>query len=472
MTLLAAARSAGTRRSAGEEAGSREGASLTWLLAAYPLWWALGLGVLALPFVAAVAAVKLLRRRAIAVPPAFGWWLLFLVVVVLSLANLGVDPPGTVAGTWLGNLPGAAYRLGFYCCCTLIALWAYNLVMEGTLRRERLVRLLAWLFVVTVLGGLLGTFAGHFEYTSPVEALLPDAVAKDGFVQSLVHPAAAQTMDFLGYETPRPAAPWGYTNTWGNNFAITSVWLVVAAFCLPARTRWQVAAVALLAVALVPAVYSMNRGLWLGLAAVAVFAALRLLVSGRPAGMLALGGAGCAAVLLVVLTPLGTVVQARMDNGHSDKGRAFSSERATELVLEHSPVLGFGSTRKTLGSGDSIAVGPTPECPRCGGRTLGGNGQLWQLLFAHGLAGTVAYLGFALAVLWRFRSDHSPVGIAGSAVIGLSLLSMFYYNALVTPLLLTLLSYVLLAANRTPEPGVPMPRVGTAPKTGTETENR
>lgn len=450
MTLTGAASAARTARPGAAPSG--EGRSLTWLLAAYPLWWALGMGVLIIPLAAAVAAVRLLRRGSVAVPPAFGWWLLFLLTVTLSLAHLGVDPPGTVAETWVANLPGATFRFGFYCCVTLIVLWAYNLLVEGRYPKERLIRLLAWLFAVTVAGGLLGVLAGGFEYTSPVEALLPESVAADGFVQSLVHPSAAQTMDFLGYETPRPAAPWGYTNTWGNNFAITVVWFVVAAFCLPLATRRRVAAVALLAVSLVPAVHSMNRGLWLGLAAIAVFAALRLLASGRPAGLAALGGAGAAAVLLVALTPLGTVVQARLDNGHSDDGRAFSSETAAELVLRHSPVLGFGSTRKTLGSGDSIAVGPTPECPRCGARTLGGNGQLWQVLFAHGLAGTVTYLGFALSVLWRFRSDHSAIGIAGSAVIGLSLLSMFYYNALVTPLLLTLLSYALLAANRIPVP--------------------
>jgi hypothetical protein len=382
----------------------------------------------------------------------FGLWLLFLLAVALSMANLGVSPPGTIPGSWVSNLPGAAFRFGFYVCVTLIALWAYNLVVEGRYPKRRLINLLAWLFAVTVAGGLLGTFAGNFEYTSPVEAMLPASVAADGFVQSLVHPAAAQTMDFLGYETPRPAAPWGYTNTWGNNFAITLVWMVVATCCFPLRRRWRVLAVACLVASLVPAVYSMNRGLWIGCAAIAAFAAVRLLLSGRPGGMLALAAGGGAVALTVALTPLGGIVSARLDNGHSDDGRAFSSERAVELVVEHSPVLGFGSTRKTLGSGASIAVGPTPECPRCGARTLGGNGQLWQVVFAHGFAGIATYLAFLLGVLWRFRSDHSPVGIAGSAVLALSLLSMFYYNALVTPLLLTLLSYVLLASNeRVPE---------------------
>ncbi|GAA4906486.1 hypothetical protein LX16_3349 [Stackebrandtia albiflava] len=421
------------------------GSLLTWLIVFYPVWWALGLGALIFPIVAIPMAVSLWRRRHVEVPPGFAVWLVFCLLVLLSLSALDVDPAGTVAEGWWGRLPGALYRATGYGCVTVIALYAVNL-SEREFPRRRMVNLLCWLAVVTVAGGLLGTFAGHLEFTSPVEALLPPKVARDGFVQSLVHPQAAQVMDFLGYETPRPAAPWGYTNTWGNVLAVCVGWVVVAAFCFPVRWRWRIAAVALLAVAIVPVIQSMNRGLWFNLAVGAVVVAIRLAVIGQlwTIGVLAL--AGVLAVGVIVTTPLGEVVRARLDNGHSDDGRGFATAEAVEAVGE-SPVLGFGSTRKTIGSGESIAVGPTPECPRCGGRTLGGNGQLWQVLFAHGIAGTVAYLGFFATVLWRFRRDHTAVGIVGSVVMVLSLTSMFYYNALVAPLVITMLVYALMWRN-------------------------
>ena len=31
-------------------------------------------------------------------------------------------------------------------------------------------------------------------------------------------------MNLLGGDAPRPAAPWGYTNTWGNNFCLLVGW--------------------------------------------------------------------------------------------------------------------------------------------------------------------------------------------------------------------------------------------------------
>jgi hypothetical protein len=423
---------------------------LTGLLLLYPLWWVLGLGVLIFPIAAVPMAVILVRQhltgRPVRTPPGFGLWLVFLAVVLLGLAVLGVTPAGTVADSAAERLAGAGYRVVGYLSLTVLLLYAGNL-RESELPRRRLATLLAWLFVVTVAGGLVGTFAGHLALTSPVELLLPAELRGNNFVQSLVHPYAAQIMDVGGGAVPRPAAPWGYTNTWGNNVLLLVGWFVVAAWGLRARRPGRrLAALAVLALAVVPVVHSLNRGLWIGLALVGAWVAVRVARHRRPTTLLA--AAGAAAVLAAVLaaSPLGDTVRQRLDHGHSDGIRTYLSERALTGMAE-SPVIGFGSTRSTLGGRHSIAIGPSADCQRCGGFTIGGNGQLWQLLFAHGLVGTAAYLGFFGYGLWRFRRDRGPIGLAGSAAIGSSFVSMFWYNALVTPLAFTMLAYALLWRN-------------------------
>ncbi|NMO56988.1 hypothetical protein HH310_38160 [Actinoplanes sp. TBRC 11911] len=418
------------------------------LLAFYPLWWALGLGVLVFAVLAVPMLVLLLRRRAagrlLRLPPGFGWWVLFLVAVVVGIAVLGADPPGTVAGHASGRLTGAGYKLIMYASATVLLLYAGNLT-ESELPKRRLVRLLGWLFVVTVAGGLLGMVAGTFEFTSPVELMLPGHIRSNGFVQSLVHPYAAQIMDLVGGEKPRPAAPWGYTNTWGNNFCLLAGWLVVAAW----RSRKpgaKLGAILCLAVSIVPAVVSLNRGLWIGIGVLVVYVAARYVLAGR---VWILGAVTVAAALLALAltaTPLGTVVGARLDNGKSNGVRSFLVDRALDGFLG-SPVIGYGGTRNTLGGRNSITVGESAGCERCGNFTVGGNGQLWQLLFAHGAAGTAGYLGFFGYGLWRFRRDRSAIGVAGSAAIVTSFSAMLWYNSLVTPLAFMVLAFALLWRN-------------------------
>jgi O-antigen ligase len=416
------------------------------LLGLYPLWWALGLGVLIFPLLALPMLVMLVRRhrsgRRIRLPPGFAWWLVFLAALVAGLSTLDLSPAGAVDGGSAGRWLAVAFRLGQYASLTVILVFAGNLT-EAELPRRRLVGLLSWLFVVTVAGGYLGMFAGHFAFDSPVELLLPDRVRANGFVQSLVHPSAAQVMDVLGAAGPRPAAPWGYTNTWGNNLCLLVVWFVVAWWPLARRRGARWACLAVLAVALAPIIYSLNRGLWIGLGVTAAYVALRLARQGRRwvlgvlmAGALALGGA-------LTVTPLGDVVSARLENGHSNGVRKYLVQRAIEGFLE-SPVVGFGSTRDTQGGRNSIAVGESAGCERCGNFTIGGNGQLWQLLFAHGIVGTVGYLGFFLTVLWRYRRDGSAIGIAASAALVGSFAAMLWYNSLVTPLAFAFLAVALL----------------------------
>ncbi len=418
------------------------------ILALYPLWWALGLGVLIFPIMAVPMLVLLLRRRAagrpLRLPPGFAWWALFLAAVVISIAALGADPAGTVAEHASDRLVAVLYRLVMYLALTVLLLYAGNLT-EAELPRRRLVKLLGWLFVVTVAGGLLGMVAGRFEFTSPVEWLLPSGIRNKGFVQSLVHPYAAQIMDLVGGAKPRPAAPWGYTNTWGNNFCLLAGWLVVAAWS-SGRTRAKVFALLCLAVSVVPAVVSLNRGLWIGLVVLVVYVSARYILLGKLWIIGALAVAAAALAVALVASPLGDVVGARLDNGKSNGVRSFLIERALDGAAD-SPVIGYGSTRNTIGGRNSITVGESAGCERCGNFTVGGNGQLWQLIYAHGAVGTVGYLGFFAYGLWRFRRDRSAVGIAGSAAIVTSFSAMLWYNSLATPLAFMVLAYALLWRN-------------------------
>jgi len=148
--------------------------------------------------------------------------------------------------------------------------------------------------------------------------------------------------------------------------------------------------------------------------------------------------------IVVLATPLLGIVTARI--AHAQKGdelRASLSALAVTDALA-SPVIGYGDTRKRRGGEKSIAVGPTPKCPICGHQEVGSTGQLWLLLVANGILGTVLYLGFFAVGIWRYRHDGTPYGIAGVLVLVLSFLYMFSYDALPAPLGFTMLAYALL----------------------------
>ena len=421
------------------------------LLLLYPVWWAFGLGVIIFPLLAVPMAYMLLRRRlvtktAIKLPPGFFLWALFLVVVVISMGMLGVNPPGTVTASASSRLLAVMFRLVEYTALTILMVFAGNLG-EHQLSRRRLTGLMSWLFGVTVAGGLLGMVAGSFAFDSPIELMLPDDWRSNTFVQSLVHPAAAQLMDVLGHPSPRPAAPWGYTNTWGNNFCLLVVWFLVAAFATRETSRRsRIVATSLLVISIAPVIYSLNRGLWIGLGIGLGYVVLRLVAHGRLWIIGALSALVVVLGIVIMVTPLGNVVSERLDNGKSNGVRLYLTDQAVDGI-QQSPVIGFGSTRNTEGGRKSITVGSSDDCPHCGNFTIGGNGQLWQVLYAHGLVGTIAYFGFFAFGLWRFRRDRTPTGLAGSAALIMSLVAALWYNSLVTPLAFTLLAYALLWRN-------------------------
>jgi|tagenome__1003787_1003787.scaffolds.fasta_scaffold20987599_4 O-antigen ligase len=427
---------------------------LSGLLVLYPLWWALGLGTLIVFVLAVPMTIALIRKRRVNVPPGFGLWLLFLITVVLSTTMLGVNPSGTVPETMSHRLVPVAFNLAGYLSATVILLYAGNL-SEEQFPRQRLVRQLGYFFVVVVAGGLLGVVAPTFQFTSPVERLLPYTIATNPFVQSLVHPTAAQLQDVLGYSSPRPSAPFGYTNTWGDCLALLIGFFVVS-WIIRQNPLRKLAGVAILLVSAVPIVYSLNRGVWLGIGLAAVLMAVRMAARGRFGALGAVLAGAIIAGSVIALSPLSAVISDRLDHQKSNGIRSFTVSQ-TLTVLSESPVLGYGSTRAALGSSNSIAVGANAKCQKCGNPTIGSNGQLWLLLVAQGLAGAVLYVGFFIRSLWVYRHDRSPMGDASILALALPLWFMFVYNALTMPLVISFLAIAVLWRNQRMQSAVVAP---------------
>ncbi|SDI84385.1 hypothetical protein [Nonomuraea jiangxiensis] len=410
------------------------------LLVGYPLWWALGFGGLSVIVLAVPMAVVLWRRRPVRVPRGLGLWALLLAGYLVSALMLGESPPGTYGDLGPGRMIGYVMRLALYVAVLVMVLYLGNLT-ERELPQLRLVRMLGVLFVTTVAGGLLGVFFPGFAFTSPVELLLPDWLAGNSFVQNLIHPTAAQTQKVLGFSLPRPEAPFEWANAWGSNVSVLVVWFVVGWWVYGGRRQKVFVAVSL-ALAAIPVVYSLNRGLWIGLGLAVLYLIVR--VGGRTRVVLC--GAVAVGALAFALSPLASLVTQRLDKPHSNDIRAFTVT-ATLAAATHSPVIGYGNTRNALGNHRTITTGRTQWCEGCGHPPLGSDGQLWLLIITQGFTGAALYVAFFLGAIRRHWRDRSPVGLAGVLVMGLVLLYMFVYDGLVTPLSLYLISFALLWRN-------------------------
>ncbi|WP_245657772.1 hypothetical protein [Herbidospora mongoliensis] len=405
-------------------------------LVGYPVWWALGFGGLSIVVVAIPMAVVLWLRRPIRIPRGMGLWALLIVGYLVSAVMLDATPAGTYGEFGVGRLIGYAMRLAVYVALFVVVLYLGNLTKDE-LPQLTLVRMLGVLFLTAVAGGVLGILAPGFEFTAPMEYLLPD----HPFVTNLVHPTAAQIQYVLGHAAPRPEAPFEWANAWGGNVSILLVWFVVGWWIHGGPARRTVAVIAV-GIAAVPIVYSLNRGLW---AAIAIGIAYMIIRNRNRAALLILATATGAAF---VLSPLGQVVAARVDRPHSNDIRAHTVV-TTIKVAATSPVIGYGNTRDAFGSHRTITTGKTGWCRACGHPPLGSDGQLWLLLITQGFTGAALYVGFFAGAIRRHWHDRSPIGQAGSLVMLLVLFYMFIYDGLVSALTLYLISFAVLWRNAT-----------------------
>ncbi len=420
---------------------------LTLLVIGFPIWWALGLASIMPVLMAVPMALHLYRRHPVRMPDGFGWWLIFLACVALSVGVLFVDAPGAVPGGGPTRLIVFAYRLAWYVACGIVLLWVANLD-ERELPTQRVVRLMSWMFVVTVLGGLLGVLAPNLEFTSAVEAVLPGGLRSNSFVRSLVHPASAAVQSILGTESPRPIAPFAFANSWGANLSMFLPFFLVGWLGREAGWRRSVAPVVLV-VAAVPIVLSLNRGLWLSLALGVVYAVVRLVLRGRLVALVGAVIVVAVAGVVFLASPLGEMTANRLETPHSNDRRGELLTATITSTAEGSPILGFGSTRDVQGSFASIAGGATPECPACTVPPLGTQGQLWLVLFSQGFVGLFAFLAFfggQLARHWRSRTTIEAVGVC---LLLFFALQLFVYDTLGMPMYTIMIAIGLMWRERT-----------------------
>ncbi len=400
---------------------------LVLMFVGYPLWWALGI-VEIVSFVAVGAMLyELSRRKRLRVPSHFGWWLLFLAWVLLSVIAVQVDAPGAIEGSSWTRYLTWGWRFLWYVKATVVMLYIGN--MRDRLTMTWICRVLGWMFVFIVFGGLLGVVDPGFQFRSLLEIVLPRSVSSITFVQANIHPVAAESFVTGGTERGRASAPFAYANVWGLNFACFLPFFVVGWCGRDAGWRRKAAPV-VLTLAAIPVVFSLNRGLWLALLGAALFLGIRLAYTGRVQLLVGLVLGVVLVGVVVALSPLGTAIATRLNGPaqNSNAGRAGLTRLGLSSVADGSPLIGFGTTRNVQGNFDSIAGGKTPNCPRCVVPPLGTQGQFSLVTFTQGFVGAIFYFGFLILQFLKHVRYRAGPCVAASCVLVMHFITAPVYS--------------------------------------------
>ncbi len=367
------------------------------MIAFYPLWFLLGIAgfmwvVLAIPM-----AVYLVRRRNLVAPAGFGLWMLFLVAVLGSGLSIDTAP----------RMSGYVLRFGYYIGATIFLLYLIN--GGESVSTSRIIRVFTFFWMAVVVGGYLAFFIGEFSFNSPMAYLMPSALLENELIATLVRPGFADVQDIVGFPVPRPKAPFPYTNSWGSMLALLTPFGFMALH--EARTRFPPRLINFFLVAsIIPGVVSLNRGLWLSLGIGMLYVSFRLGVAGQRKAISRIIAVFVLFVALYFATPLGGLVAARLDSGHSDEDRGGLAVSAIEGSIER-PVFGWGAPRPNVRNLPPI----------------GTHGQLWNLLFATGFIGAIGWVGALFTFFFKTRRQRTLSGMWAHTVLLISLVQLPFY---------------------------------------------
>jgi len=380
------------------------------------VWWVLGMAVFVWFIMGAAMTLSLLMRDKVEAPTGFGVWVLFLLWMLASSIMLG-DP---------GRLVPFLFRALQYGAATAVFLFIYN-APRSKMSDKAIVMAVVSLWVVVVLGGFLGVLMPNFEAPSPMELALPSGLLANGWVKNMVHLQFAQVQIFLGYDAPRPKFPFEYTNDWGGAIALLTPFAILGWTYLRTRTSRNLFRLVLV-FAIIPVILSMNRGLWVSLSVGILYAAMRMAQKGkgRPLGYLLFSVAIIG--VLVLFSPLRGVIQARIDNGHSDEGRETLYVEAANGVQE-SPLFGYGSPQDSEENSNLPSVGT--------------HGQFWLVMYSHGIPGVIFFVSWYLVLLWKLRRVQTELILWCQVVVLIAFVQLAFYGQLPAQLIITMIAAAL-----------------------------
>jgi hypothetical protein len=384
-----------------------EGWPVLALFGGFPIWWALGLSAVICIVFAVPMLVWLLARGRVRVPKGFGLWLAFLFWMLLSATQLDE------ARRWYAF----SYRGVLYLSMTVMFVYVYNLPRSAVPTR-RIVLALAVFWAAVICLGFAALAWPHLQLTTPTYLLLPEQLASSPYAQDLFNPKLAQVQTFIGYALTRPAAPFTYTNEWGGAVGLLTP-MALAAIGLVRSYLVRNAVRLLLVASLVPIVISANRGLWVGLAAGLVYAAVRVALRGNARALVAIVGFLGLVAALVLLTPLDRYFGDRLAHQHSNERRETLADQAVAGALER-PLLGYGGPRESS---------ETPNAP-----DIGTHGQVYLVIYSHGIPGLAFFLGWWLWALWSSRKAATGPPLWCHVALAIGVLEFAYYDMMPTQL--------------------------------------
>ncbi|AGL14927.1 hypothetical protein L083_1417 [Actinoplanes sp. N902-109] len=368
-----------------------------------PLWWALGGLYLFWPAFTVVLGVVLLSRGRLRMPTGWSLWLMLIGLMVVSATQME-----KLVGFFMYGL-----RLSFVVSAFLVYLYVYNAARNGTSWKKLFQPLMVfWLSVVLL--GWLGVLMPRFSLNTPVAMLLPEGISGERMVQALTHVHATEFSATSRNPYYRTAAPFPYTNNWGTAFAIL-VPCVVAYLSSVREGLLRKIVIGSLPLSLVPAFLTLNRGMFVGLGAGLLYLGLRALMRGDVRVIASILGVALLGWVVTLFVPVMDLITNRVENTQSTRDRADLYWQTLHAVL-HSPLLGYGAPRSV-----DTTTGAEP---------LGTQGQLWLIMFSHGLPALIIFLLIFVLAARRLSVAVSAAGkwLSIIPIITLTLTPFYGYS--------------------------------------------